>query len=88
MQGQPIRLSSLWQQRPVLLAFTRHFGCTQCKEMLRELKAWNDRMDKENRPSMKITFKSVMQTVAARRAENKPTKKNLQKKAEQQAVWH
>ncbi|WP_308586256.1 PLxRFG domain-containing protein [uncultured Desulfovibrio sp.] len=58
------------------------------KEMLRELKAWNDRMDKENRPSMKITFKSVMQTVAARRAENKPTKKNLQKKAEQQAVWH
>jgi len=57
------------------------------KEMLRELKAWNDRMDKENRPSMKITFKSVMQTVAARRAENKPTKKNLQKKAEQQAVW-
>ena len=57
------------------------------KEMLRELKAWNDRMDKENRPSMKITFKSVMQTVAARRAENKPTKKNLQKKAEQQAAW-
>ena len=57
------------------------------KEMLRELKAWNDRMDKENRPSMKITFKSVMQTVSARRAENKPTKKNLQKKAEQQAAW-
>lgn len=35
--GEPIRLSSLWQERPLLLAFTRHFGCTQCKEMLEEL---------------------------------------------------
>lgn len=33
----PIRLSSLWQEKPLLLAFTRHFGCTQCKEMLAEL---------------------------------------------------
>lgn len=35
--GEPVRLSSLWQDRPLLLAFTRHFGCTQCKEMLDEL---------------------------------------------------
>jgi peroxiredoxin len=35
--GQPVQLSSLWAQRPLLLAFTRHFGCTQCKEMLDEL---------------------------------------------------
>jgi peroxiredoxin len=35
--GEPVRLSSLWSQRPLLLAFTRHFGCTQCKEMLDEL---------------------------------------------------
>jgi len=33
----PVRLSSLWQAKPLLLAFTRHFGCTQCKEMLDEL---------------------------------------------------
>jgi peroxiredoxin len=33
----PVQLSSLWQGKPLLLAFTRHFGCTQCKEMLDEL---------------------------------------------------
>ena len=32
--GEPVQLSSLWAERPLLLAFTRHFGCTQCKEML------------------------------------------------------
>jgi peroxiredoxin len=35
--GEPVQLSSLWAGRPLLLAFTRHFGCTQCKEMLEEL---------------------------------------------------
>lgn len=35
--GKPVKLASLWQERPLLLAFTRHFGCTQCKEMLEEL---------------------------------------------------
>ena len=32
--GDPVRLSSLWEQSTLLLAFTRHFGCPQCKEML------------------------------------------------------
>lgn len=35
--GQPVQLSSLWAGKPLLLSFTRHFGCTQCKEMLDEL---------------------------------------------------
>ncbi len=35
--GNPVRLSDLWKEQPLLLAFTRHFGCTQCKEMLDEL---------------------------------------------------
>ncbi len=35
--GQPFRLSSLWQGRVLVLAFTRHFGCPQCKEMLDQL---------------------------------------------------
>lgn len=34
---EQVALSSLWRDKPVLLAFTRHFGCTQCKEMLAEL---------------------------------------------------
>jgi peroxiredoxin len=42
--GEPVQLSSLWTQRPLLLAFTRHFGCTQCKEMLDELVAGGERI--------------------------------------------
>ena len=37
--GRLVHLSDLWRDRPLLLAFTRHFGCTQCKEMLSELTA-------------------------------------------------
>ena len=32
-----IRLSSLWAERTLLLVFTRHFGCPQCKEMLAQV---------------------------------------------------
>ncbi len=35
--GALIRLSSLWAEQPLLLAFVRHFGCPQCKIMLEEL---------------------------------------------------
>lgn len=43
--GEPVQLSSLWVERPLLLAFTRHFGCTQCKEMLEELVTGKDRIE-------------------------------------------
>jgi peroxiredoxin len=29
-----VRLSSLWKKQVLVLAFTRHFGCPQCKEMV------------------------------------------------------
>jgi peroxiredoxin len=35
--GHILELSSLWQGGVLVLAFTRHFGCPQCKEMLDEL---------------------------------------------------
>jgi peroxiredoxin len=35
--GKKVRLSSLWAKRPLVLAFTRHFGCPQCKEMTDQL---------------------------------------------------
>ena len=44
--GEAIQLSSLWAQKPLLLAFTRHFGCTQCKEMLDELTAGKETIEK------------------------------------------
>lgn len=43
--GEAVLLSSLWKQRPMLLAFTRHFGCTQCKEMLDELVNGRERIE-------------------------------------------
>lgn len=43
-KGEPVQLSSLWADKPLLLAFTRHFGCTQCKEMLEELVEGKDRI--------------------------------------------
>jgi peroxiredoxin len=33
-EGKPVRLSSLWEKQVLVLAFTRHFGCPQCKEMV------------------------------------------------------
>ncbi len=35
--GNPIQLSSLWMEKPLVLSFTRHFGCPQCKEMVDQL---------------------------------------------------
>lgn len=32
--GQPVCLSSLWKEQVLILAFTRHFGCPQCKQMV------------------------------------------------------
>ncbi len=44
--GEAVRLSSLWAEKPLLLAFTRHFGCTQCKEMLEELVKGREQIEK------------------------------------------
>jgi len=43
--GKPHKLSSLWKKQPLVLAFTRHFGCTQCKEMLEELVNGHERIE-------------------------------------------
>ena len=45
-QGAPIRLSSLWQKDVLLLAFPRHFGCPQCKEMTEELHTAREELGK------------------------------------------
>jgi peroxiredoxin len=33
VEDRPVRISSLWKNQVLVLAFTRHFGCPQCKEM-------------------------------------------------------
>lgn len=37
VNGKPTQLSSLWKNAALVLAFTRHFGCPQCKEMVDQL---------------------------------------------------
>lgn len=37
VNGRPVQLSSLWEKQVLILAFTRHFGCPQCKEMVDQL---------------------------------------------------
>jgi peroxiredoxin len=32
--GQSVWLSTLWKEQVLVLAFTRHFGCPQCKQMV------------------------------------------------------
>jgi peroxiredoxin len=39
VNGMSVRLSSLWKKQVLILAFTRHFGCPQCKEMVDQLVA-------------------------------------------------
>lgn len=46
IHGKPVRLSGLWAKKPLLLGFTRHFGCTQCKEMLDEIVSSRARIEK------------------------------------------
>jgi peroxiredoxin len=46
-EGGKIHLSSLWEGKTLILAFTRHFGCPQCKEMLDHLVT--SRVDLEQR---------------------------------------
>ena len=35
----PVKLSELWREQVLILAFSRHFGCPQCKEMVDQLVA-------------------------------------------------
>ena len=44
--GEAVRLSSLWGQGTLLLAFTRHFGCPQCKELLDQLGQYRSALQK------------------------------------------
>jgi peroxiredoxin len=37
MDGTAVMLSSLWRKQALILAFTRHFGCPQCKELVDQL---------------------------------------------------
>ena len=60
--GASIRLSSLWAEHPLLLAFVRHFGCPQCKVMLEELHEYLPDMQRHHIAMAAITQGAVAET--------------------------
>ena len=46
IHSKPVKLSGLWAKKPLLLGFTHHFGCTQCKEMLNKIISGRERIEK------------------------------------------
>lgn len=38
-EGNPVQLALLWKDKALVLAFTRHFGCPQCKDLADRLVA-------------------------------------------------
>lgn len=48
VEGKPVLLSTLWEKKTLILAFTRHFGCPQCKEMTDHLVVASPEFKKKN----------------------------------------
>jgi peroxiredoxin len=62
VNGKPVELSSLWRQRVLILAFTRHFGCPQCKEMVDQLVAASPAIQDKNFSLALVTQGTVEDT--------------------------
>ena len=60
MTGETIQLSSLWAEKTLVLSFTRHFGCPQCKEMLYQLVQIKSELEKSG-----LTLAAVTQGTPA-----------------------
>ena len=46
--GKAVMLSSFWEKQTLILAFSRHFGCPQCKEMVDHLVLASPDIEKKN----------------------------------------
>ena len=55
VNGNPVQLSSLWKRQVLILAFTRHFGCPQCKEMVDQLVAALPQLKDKNLSLVMVT---------------------------------
>jgi len=62
--GAPVRLSSLWRGQPLVLAFTRHFGCPQCKEMTDLLAGARSQFIENNLQLVLVTQGTPAETMA------------------------
>ncbi|MBN1304441.1 MAG: AhpC/TSA family protein [Anaerolineales bacterium] len=64
VKGKEIKLSKLWKKKPLVLAFTRHFGCPQCKEMTDQLVTIKPELEKQGLNLAVITQGTLEQAKA------------------------
>lgn len=64
VNGKAVQLSSLWRENVLILAFTRHFGCPQCKEMVEQLVAASPAIRAKNFSLALVTQGTVEDTKA------------------------
>jgi len=48
VDGKSVSLSSFWKKQVLILAFSRHFGCPQCKEMVDQFVVVSQAFRKKN----------------------------------------
>lgn len=61
-RGNIVSLSTLWKKRALILAFTRHFGCPQCKELVDQLATRADTFKSKNLSLAIVTQGTVEET--------------------------
>ena len=94
-EGRPVRLSSLWKDQVLVLAFTRHFGCPQCKEMTDHLVSALPEFKKNNLKLVLVTQGTPEETKAycSQRAKGVTCLSNVDRSAyrayglERASVW-
>ena len=65
--GKQIRLSDLWAKQKLLLAFTRHLGCTFCREQLLSLKDHYQSLRAAGIEVLAVTMRSPESTLPLQR---------------------
>jgi peroxiredoxin len=64
--GNLVRLSSLWQQKPLVLVFARHLGCPFCREHLMELQRDTQRYEDAGAEVAAVTMSTPADTMVFR----------------------
>jgi peroxiredoxin len=66
--GRPVRLSALWFGQPLLLAFVRHFGCSECLGLVALLREAQPQLARGRLGLAVVTQGTVAATAAFARA--------------------
>lgn len=81
--GNVVSLSTLWKKQALILAFSRHFGCPQCKELVDQLATQTDVFKTKNLSLVIVTQGTTEETqnFCAQRAPGVLCLSDLERKA-------